>query len=198
MALLWILCAFALGSLPSGVIIARVFKGIDPRYAGSNNPGTTNVARLCGLPCGVATLVCDILKGLVPVALVLHYTPGQSWLHSAVALAAVYGHLKSPFLGFKGGKGVATSIGVLIPLAILPLLCAVALCLAAIGRSRYVSLGALTLVTSLPLFYLLFGRADLVPLGLIMAGTVYWTHRANIQRLAQGKEKSWKKSDNPG
>lgn len=189
----WIGVSYLLGALPFGVIIAKTVKGIDPRTAGSCNPGTTNVARLCGFSWGVVTLACDILKGAVPVFVALYLSP-SGFYHSVVALAAVAGHLRSPFLGFKGGKGVATSIGVLIPLGILPLLCAVLPCVVVIARSSYVSLGALTLVTLLPFAYALFGRFDLIPLALVMLGLVFWTHRANIDRLARGEEKSFRRS----
>ena len=134
-----ILCvalAFFLGSIPFGLVIAKTFKGIDPRKAGSGNIGSTNVARLCGLPWGIMTLFCDIMKGLLPVLLAVNVLP-DPYMQSLVALAAVTGHIKSPFLGFKGGKGVATTIGALIPLAFWPLLCAVLCCVAVIAVTRY-------------------------------------------------------------
>lgn len=190
--LLWIAIAYLAGALPFGVIIARVFKGLDPRSAGSGNPGATNVARLCGLPFGIMTLACDVLKGALPVWASLRLGP-SALLPTLTALAAVAGHITSPFLGFRGGKGVATTIGVLIPLGIGPLLCAVACCLAVIAASTYVSLGSLTLITALAVLYPAFGRADLLPLALILLTIIFWTHRANIWRLALGEEKSWRR-----
>lgn len=192
MIMLWVVISYLLGSIPFGVVIAKVGKGIDPRQAGSGNSGATNVARLCGLPYGVLTLACDVLKGALPVWASLHMDP-SALFHSAVALAAVVGHIKSPFLGFHGGKGVATTIGVLLPLGLYPLLCAVLCCLAVIAATSYVSLGSLTLITTLAVFYPLFGRWDLLPLALILLAIIFWTHRANIRRLLKGEEKSWRK-----
>ena len=174
------------------MVIAKLGKGIDPRRAGSGNPGATNVARLCGLPFGILTLACDLLKGALPVWTALHLDP-SALFHSSVALAAVAGHIKSPFLGFHGGKGVATTIGVLLPLGFWPLAGAVLCCLAVIAVTSYVSLGSLTLITTLAIFYPLSGRWDLLPLALILMVIIFWTHRSNIRRLALGEEKSWRK-----
>ncbi|MDR2727226.1 MAG: glycerol-3-phosphate 1-O-acyltransferase PlsY, partial [Deltaproteobacteria bacterium] len=150
MATIWIGIAYLIGSIPFGLVLAKTFCRIDPRTEGSGNIGSTNVARLCGKGWGVATLACDILKGTLAVAMALYLSDSSS-LHSLTALAAILGHLHSCFLGFKGGKAVATSIGVLIPLAFVPLLLASLLCVVVIWRSGFVSLGSLTLVTALPL-----------------------------------------------
>ena len=188
--LFFILCvalAFLLGSVPFGLVIARTFKGIDPRRAGSGNIGSTNVARLFGLPWGLLTLFCYIMKGLLPVLLAVHVL-AEPLMQSVVALAAVTGHIKSPFLGFKGGKGVATTIGALMPLAFWPLLCAVLCCVAVIAVTRYVSLGSMVMAASLVVFYALFGRLDLEPLAVILLVMIVRAHRANIGRLLRGEE----------
>ena len=185
-----ILCmafAFVLGSIPFGLVIAKTIKGIDPRKAGSGSIGSTNVARLCGWPCGVLTLFCDIMKGTLPVLIAVHFMPEQFW-QSLVALCAVLGHIKSPFLGFKGGKGVATTIGALIPLAFLPLLCAVGCFFIVAFITRYVSLSSMTMAVALVLFYALFGYWELMPLGIFLAVMIIWAHRANIGRLMRGEE----------
>ena len=185
-----ILCmafAFVLGSIPFGLVIAKTIKGIDPRKAGSGNIGSTNVARLCGWPCGVLTLFCDIMKGTLPVLIAVHFMPEQFW-QSLVALCAVLGHIKSPFLGFKGGKGVATTIGALIPLAFLPLLCAVACFFVVVFITRYVSLSSMTMAVALVIFYALFGHWQLLPLGTVLAVMIIWAHRSNIGRLIRGEE----------
>ncbi len=179
--------AFFLGAVPFGLVIAKTFKGIDPRKAGSGNIGSTNVARLCGLPWGIMTLFCDIMKGLLPVLLAVNVLPSP-FMQSLVALAAVTGHIKSPFLGFRGGKGVATTIGALIPLAFWPLLCAVLCCVAVIAVTRYVSLGSMVMAASLVVFYALFGRFDLEPLAVVLLVMILWAHRANIGRLMRGEE----------
>ena len=179
--------AFLLGAVPFGLVIAKTFKGIDPRKAGSGNIGSTNVARLCGLPWGILTLFCDIMKGLLPVLLAVQFLPSP-YMQSAVAFAAVAGHVKSPFLGFRGGKGVATTIGALIPLAFWPLLCAVLCCVVVIAVTRYVSLGSMVMSGSLIVFYALFGRFDLEPLAVVLFAMIVWAHRANIGRLMRGEE----------
>ena len=179
--------AFLLGSVPFGLVIAKTFKGIDPRKAGSGNIGSTNVARLCGMPCGLLTLFCDIMKGVLPVLIAVHTLPSE-FQQSLVALAAVLGHIKSPFLGFKGGKGVATTIGALIPLAFLPLLCAVACFFVVVFITRYVSLSSMTMAVALVVFYAVFGRWELLPLGIVLAVMIIWAHRTNIGRLMRGEE----------
>ncbi len=198
MEILWVIISFFCGSIPFAVVIAKTFKGIDPRKEGSKNPGTTNVARLCGFPYGVMTLVCDILKGTIPVflSIYLFQQTAYEWLPSACVFAAFMGHIKSPFLGFHGGKGVATGIGVLIPLAFPPLLTAVIFCVIVIALTGYVSAGALTLYTTLPFCYYFFDSSHWIPLSLVMLAIVVWTHRANIKRLLKGEEKSWRKSKN--
>ena len=108
--LVFCLCAYLLGSIPFGLVIARTFCGIDPRTAGSKNIGTTNVARLCGLHWGVATLVCDAMKGLLPTLLALQFL--HSPFHaSLVGLCALIGRLYSVFLGFTGGQAGDTTVG---------------------------------------------------------------------------------------
>ena len=179
--------AFLLGSIPFGLVVAKTFKGIDPRKAGSGNIGSTNVARLCGWPCGLLTLFCDIMKGTLPVLLAVYLLPEQ-FQQSLVALAAVLGHIKSPFLGFKGGKGVATTIGALIPLAFLPLLCAVACFFVVVFLTRYVSLSSMTMSVALVVFYAVFGYWQLLPLGVVLAAMIIWAHRSNIGRLMRGEE----------
>lgn len=196
MAIFWIAVAYLLGSIPFGLVIAKTVCGIDPREAGSNNIGSTNVARLCGKKWGVATLACDIFKGVLAVAVATQLSD-IALLHSLTALAAITGHLYSCFLKFKGGKAVATSIGVLIPLAFFPLLAACAVCILVIWRSGYVSLGSLSMVTCLPIFTLFAGRPEFVPLTLVVMLIVYWSHRENIRRLAWGDEKSWLKKAEP-
>lgn len=193
-----ILLSFFSGSLPFAVIIAKTFKGIDPRKEGSKNPGTTNVARLCGVPCGIITLVMDILKGTIPVyiSVVLFPDTPYCWLQSVCALAAVSGHIKSPFLNFHGGKGVATGIGVLIPLALPPLIIGIIICICIILISGYVSLGALIMYSLLPTIYYFTDNAQWIPFSLCMIVIVFTTHKTNIQRLLQGTEKSWRKNKN--
>lgn len=189
---LCIALAYALGSVPWGMVIAKTFCGVDPRLDGSRNTGATNVARLCGFGWGVATLACDVLKGALPVWLALRVNPAPLFV-SAVALACVLGHVFSCFMRFRGGKAVATSIGVFLPLAFWPLLAASLLCVLIIWRSGYVSLGSLALVTALPLGLCLTGQWAWLPLALCVWALVVWKHRENIARLRAGTEKTWRK-----
>ena len=189
---LWILVSYLLGSVPFGFVLARCAQGIDPRLAGSGNTGATNVARLCGFGWGVCTLACDLGKGCISAGVALCINPDAVFVTMA-ALAAVTGHRWSCFMGFQGGKAVATSIGVFLPLAFWPSLAAVILCVGCILRSGFVSAGSLAFVASLPLVLLLTGVWRFIPLALIVAVLVIKAHEANILRLLRGEEKSWKK-----
>lgn len=191
MQILWIAAAYVIGSIPFGLLFAGIC-GVDPRKAGSGNVGATNVARLCGAKWGVATLACDVLKGTFSVAAATAFSDSML-LWTLTALAAICGHLFSCFLHFRGGKAVSTSIGVLIPLAFWQLAAACAICVLVIWRSGFVSLGSLTLTTVLPILLLLTGAWGVVPLAVIIMFLVYWSHRANIRRLAKGEEKTWLK-----
>ena len=153
------------------------------------------MARLCGFPWGVATLACDILKGTLPVWAALHINHSAVFV-TLVALAAVLGHLFSCFMGFRGGKAVATSIGVFIPLAFWPLLTACLICVLVIWRSGFVSLGSLTLVVVLPVLLLLTGCWQYLILSLAITVLVIWKHKENIRRLICGTEKPWLKKKN--
>jgi glycerol-3-phosphate acyltransferase PlsY len=191
--LFWLPAAYLLGSVPFGLVFARCAQGIDPRLAGSGNIGATNVARLCGFGWGVCTLACDLGKGVVAAGIASCINPDAIFVTLA-ALAAVAGHRWSCFMGFQGGKAVATSIGVFLPLAFWQTLAAVLLCVACILRSGFVSVGSLALVVSLPFFLLLTGVWRFVPLAVIVAAVIIKAHKENILRLLRGEEKSWKKS----
>lgn len=191
LAWLWLVAAYLLGSIPFGLIVATKWCGLDPRSGGSGNTGATNVARLCGPKWGVLVLVCDALKGLVAVAVMMHLAPASPLLHSLAALAAIVGHRYSAFMGFKGGKAVATTVGVFIPLAFFQLLGAAVVCVLVIWRSGFVSLGSLTLVTVLPILLAVSGNWGILPLALLVAALVFYAHRENIRRLMRGEEKPW-------
>ncbi|MDD6181102.1 MAG: glycerol-3-phosphate 1-O-acyltransferase PlsY [Desulfovibrionaceae bacterium] len=192
-AFLTVVAAYLLGSVPYGLVIAKTCCGVDPRTAGSGNTGATNVARLCGFGWGVATLACDLLKGALPVAFALHVLQAGPAVVSCVGLAAVLGHLFSCFMAFRGGKAVATSIGIFLPLAFWQLLVACLLCVLAIWRSGFVSLGSLTLALALPAALAVSGQWQWLPLSLAVMALIYWRHRENITRLLRGTEKPWRK-----
>lgn len=192
--IIWIIVAYLIGSIPFGMLVAKIFCNIDPRTLGSGNVGATNITRLCGKKLGFITLFFDVLKGSFPVAIAMSFSD-SAVMYSLTGLAAIMGHLFSCFLHFKGGKAVATSIGVLIPIAFWQLLVSALVCVFFIWRSGFVSLGSLALVTTLPFLLLVTGKFEYIPLSLIIMGLVFYSHKQNIQRLIQGKEKRWKKDD---
>jgi glycerol-3-phosphate acyltransferase PlsY len=181
--------AYLLGGIPFGYLAGRLVKGVDLRRVGSGNLGATNAIRQLGWGWGVAVFGLDLLKGWAAVALAQRLS-GASWLPLAAGLAAILGHSFTPYLGFRGGKGVATSAGVflrLAPLATgLALLCFLVVMLA----SRIVSLSSLTAASALPL--LLLWREPDQPLLLafaVLIGLFIWIrHRANLRRLLRGEE----------
>ncbi len=180
--------AYLLGSIPVGIVVARLFGGEDPRKAGSGNLGATNVARTLGNTAGIVTLVGDALKGFLPAALALAWFESP-WAHATVGLAAYLGHLFPLYLGFKGGKGVATGLGVFLALATLPVILAAAVFGAVFWKWRIVSLGSLCAAASLPVLSGLLGRpAAVTLLALAVAALTFWKHKDNIERLMAGAE----------
>ena len=188
-----ILIGYILGSIPWGLVIAKVFCNIDPRLEGSKSIGATNVSRLCGFGYGVLTLLCDLLKGVLPVFLAKYLDQDPLFI-SLVAFSCVLGHVYSCFMHFKGGKAVATSIGVLIPIVFWQLLISAILCIVVIWRFGYVSLGSLTLVTTLPIILAINGIWLYLPLSICLWALVTYRHKENIIRLKNGEEKSFLKS----
>ncbi|MDR2488720.1 MAG: glycerol-3-phosphate 1-O-acyltransferase PlsY [Desulfovibrio sp.] len=185
--------AFTLGSIPFGLLIGKIFCGIDPRSAGSGNVGATNVARLCGTVWGALTLLCDVLKGLLPIFLYASFSGTSDSFVYCLGLASICGHVYSLFLGGKGGKGVATTVGVFLAFAPVQLAVAGLACLAVIWRSGFVSAGSITLVALMPLIFLCSGRWTDALFSLLVAALILHTHRENIRRLIRGEEKSWLK-----
>ncbi|HEX7551041.1 MAG TPA: glycerol-3-phosphate 1-O-acyltransferase PlsY [Candidatus Methylomirabilis sp.] len=180
--------AYLAGSVPFGLLIARLKGNVDLRSVGSGNIGATNVLRAVGKGAAALTLIGDIGKGAAAVVLA-RGLGASSRVLAAVALAAVLGHLFPVFLGFRGGKGVATTLGVV--LAAMPavggLLLLVWLLVAAVWR--YSSLAALAAAAALPaLAWLLDGRPVMVLLGALSAALIFWRHRENIERLGHGTE----------
>jgi glycerol-3-phosphate acyltransferase PlsY len=185
--------AYLLGSIPTGLMVARLLGGPDPRQAGSGNVGAANLFRLLGPNAGVLTFLGDTLKGALPVLLAVYWlTPLGAWHDSAVAavgLAAVLGHVFPLFLNFRGGKAVATAFGVvavLCPLAALNLLVVFGLTL---YQVRIFSVGSVICAWLLPLAVGLFcdSKAFLFLAG-ILSGLVLVRHRENLIRLARGEE----------
>jgi len=196
---LWLLLVFSflLGAVPFGYLVALGFFRKDIRTLGSGNIGMTNVWRVCGAGAGIATLLLDTAKGLAPVLLarwLLHlpfYAEGtrESLLLGAVALAAVLGHTFTPFLRFKGGKGIATGLGIAIGLFGWYVLIPLAVFASVLAAFRYVSLASLTAALALALSTVLVSAVRAYWwLGMLTAALVLFTHRGNIARLAAGTE----------
>jgi len=177
--LLWT-AAYLLGSVPVGVIVAGWFNSDDPRTLGSGNIGATNVARTAGGGAGLVTLAGDCLKGFLAVIIARIFGAGDG-VAALSGLAAFLGHLYPVFLDFKGGKGVATALGVFIALS--PLASLLALIVFAVGAawSHYVSLGSLAAAITMPVFLSHYTA-------LVMAGFIIYRHRDNILRICRGEE----------
>jgi glycerol-3-phosphate acyltransferase PlsY len=184
--------SYLLGSIPFGFLLVRIFKGEDVRASGSGNIGATNVARKSPA-LGIATLLLDAAKGLaaVLVARVLFHGPRQELIMTVAALFAVLGHLFPVWLKFRGGKGVATSLGAFILLTPKSILCMVVLFFLIGVAFRYVSLGSVVVAAAFPMLaWALHEYTDSRQLLLIalVSLLVIWRHRQNIGRLATGTE----------
>ena len=176
------------GSIPFGLLIARASKGVDVRTVGSGNIGATNVLRVVGSGAGALTLALDALKGWVPVALSTLLGAPEA-LVATVGLAAFLGHLYPLFLGFRGGKGVATALGVLLALFAKIALLIVGVWLLIAALFRYSSLAALVTCIACPLLvWALDGRPPYVGLTIIISGFILVRHRENLGRLMAGEE----------
>ena len=174
--------------------------GGDVRQSGSGGTGATNVSRRAGKAAGVFTLVLDLLKGMLAIVvarlLIGEGEPAIDWMTAAAAVAAIVGHIFPVWLGFRGGKGVATGVGVFLMLAPVAVLCAAILFVVVVWITKYVSLGSIVAAALIPVFVLMdivFVRpiTDLRPLltGTVVGGMlIIFAHRGNIGRLAQGTE----------
>lgn len=200
-----VLAAYLLGSLSFAVIISRVMGLSDPRTFGSKNPGATNVLRSGSKAAAILTLALDAAKGWLPVALVRWWGAPygmEEGTQALVALAAFVGHLWPVFFGFKGGKGVATALGVLLGVSGWLGLATVGAWLAVVAVSRYVSLASMAAAVFAPTFFLLASGplwyADHRVAAAIggMAGLLIWRHQENIGRLLRGTESKLGQSKN--
>jgi acyl phosphate:glycerol-3-phosphate acyltransferase len=191
--------AYFLGSVSFAAIVSRLFGLPDPRTYGSNNPGATNVLRSGNKLAAALTLLGDALKGWLAVALVLRAAPvlGLGEVHIALAALFVFvGHLFPAFYQFKGGKGVATALGVLLALDWRVGLAAAALWLIVFALTRTSSLAALIATAAVPFVALYFHGSGLISaVILLIALLVIWRHKENIIRLVSGREKQIRKSE---
>jgi acyl phosphate:glycerol-3-phosphate acyltransferase len=185
---------YLLGSIPFGLLLAKLLGGQDVRQHGSGNIGATNVSRVAGPTAGILTLVLDAGKGAAAVWLASRFSGQSATIMMLAALAALFGHCYSVWLGFKGGKGVATGLGVFSALCPLAALCAVILFLLVFLFWRYVSLASLAAAASMPLLmYFLWAPGHAPPLTvtsgtLIASALIFYKHYGNLQRLLEGTE----------
>ena len=192
-----IVVAYILGSVPNALWIGKVFKGIDIREHGSKNTGSTNAARVLGAKLGILTLILDISKGAIPVALslfmkadLLENVTGISNLDFImIGIFAIVGHSFSIFMKFKGGKAVATTVGVFTVLVPKGLLLAAVVFFVIFALTRYVSVSSITGAISLPIFiFFLYGDIPYTVFGGIITILIIVKHKSNIQRLLNGTE----------
>ncbi|HUA01772.1 MAG TPA: glycerol-3-phosphate 1-O-acyltransferase PlsY [Candidatus Aquilonibacter sp.] len=191
----WIVgLAYLLGSIPFGVLIVKLRGGPDIRSTGSGNIGAANVARTVGAVAGMLTLIFDAGKGYLAVWIAGRTTGGNIRWMVAAAAAAVVGHIFPVWLQFRGGKGVATGLGVFLPICREAVLFALVLWLLVVGFWRYSSLGSIVAAAALPVFvYFLYAPGHAPPPFVALATVaisllVLWKHRANIERLIAGTE----------
>lgn len=187
-----IAAAYLMGSIPTGYLIVKGLKGIDIRTVGSGNIGATNVKRVLGMKWFFGVLFLDALKGFLPVLAVKILFPQYQFLPVLAALFAVLGHTFTLFLNFKGGKGVATGLGVFLALAPLSVICSVAAFAVFLWMFKYISLGSIVAAILLPAFVFIFGENGFLNLVLIFAiftaFFVVYKHKENINRLKEGTE----------
>ena len=200
--LIVVLTAYLLGSIPSSVWIGKIFYGIDVREHGSGNAGTTNTIRILGYKAGIPVFIIDALKGWFAVFLtkiVFGYFPSiemPEYMSLIAAVAVVLGHIFPVFAGFRGGKGVATLLGVGFGLIPIPTLIALGIFMLVLLCFGYVSLASITAAVTLPFityFFVMPGKLLLLLLTIAVAIFIPITHRQNIERLLNGTENKFLK-----
>lgn len=204
-----IVTSYLLGSIPNSIILSKMAKGIDIREHGSGNAGGTNVIRVLGFKLGLSVIFLDALKGALAVIIIARLFSGSmpfnnltpfddfTLVQIIAGISAVVGHIWTIFAGFKGGKGIATALGMLLIIITIDMLIAVGVFLIVVSISKYVSLGSISAAITVPLA--LFARENifhvnipgyhiLLPFIILISLLVILTHRENITRLLKGKE----------
>ena len=185
-----LILAYLLGATPTSYVAGRLGRGIDLRQHGSHNLGATNVYRVLGWRYAIPVGLIDVAKGVVPVAILGPWSNGPAWFTVALGIAAVLGHMFSPYVRFRGGKGVATTAGVFLALAPLAVLISLAIWGATLWLSGYVSVASLTVAVLFPLWVRLTAPGEPYTLGaaIVLALLLVYAHRGNVERLRQGTE----------
>ncbi len=191
--ILILIAVYLIGAIPTGVVLARLMGKEDVRQKGSGNIGASNVYRVAGKLAGVLTLLGDTLKGFLPLLAFktwLEPTPTQLGIASAVA---ILGHCYPVYLKFKGGKGVATALGIFLVLSPKAVFFALIIFILTVAITRYISLGSVLAALSAPLLILLLNHPQSIVLAtLFIAALVIWRHHSNIRRLLDGTETRFK------
>ena len=197
MSFLFPIIGYFFGAVPFGLIIGKMV-GKDVRAEGSRNIGATNVSRVLGKKLGFITLVCDCLKGFLPMYIAAFFIPESPNREIIVAISgimAVVGHMFPVYLGFKGGKGVATGLGVFLFLSPVAILISLLVFVAAVAFSGFVSAGSLLASGLIPVWLWLLGASKTtIGAAAVVALLIWIKHHENIGRLIRGTEKSWKKT----
>ena len=182
--------AYLLGATPTSYIAGRLGRGIDLRQHGSHNLGATNVYRVLGWRYAIPVGLVDVAKGVLPVAIFGPWSNGPAWFTVALGIAAVLGHMFSPYVRFRGGKGVATAAGVFLALAPLAVVISLTIWGAVLWLSGYVSVASLTAAVLFPIWVRLTEPDEPYTLlaGVLLAALIVYAHRANIRRLREGTE----------
>jgi glycerol-3-phosphate acyltransferase PlsY len=204
-----IILSYLVGSIPTSIIVSKLSKGIDIRNYGSGNAGGTNVMRILGWKHGIFVILLDAMKGVLAVIVVARLHQGSVPFENATpfddftlvqiiaGIAAVIGHIWTVFAGFRGGKGIATALGMLLMIVTVDMLVAVGIFIIVVTLSRYVSLGSIIAAISVPLTLIvrenLFhvdvqGYNTLLPFVIMTSLLVIYTHRKNVVRLLNGSE----------
>ena len=193
--ILMIIFAYFLGSIPTGLLLSRALAGKDPRQQGSRNIGATNVMRTAGKALGIITLLGDVLKGLIPVVIALWLVKEGFWV-AGTGLAAFLGHCFPIYLRFRGGKGVATAVGVFLPLAPLAVVFDIFFFAGVVATRRIISVGSMLAAAAMPILIGLLGYPlPYIILGICVAALIIYRHKENIKRLMGGREnRLWGKS----
>ncbi|MBU0674967.1 MAG: glycerol-3-phosphate 1-O-acyltransferase PlsY [Proteobacteria bacterium] len=198
MILAVILFGYLLGSIPFGLLYGKL-AGVDVRRKGSGNIGATNVTRLLGRKLGILTLASDMAKGIIPMAIASQFfaqEPNVELFITLAGTAAFLGHCFPVYLGFKGGKGVATALGIYLFLSPVSTLWAILVFISTVLIRGYVSLGSLLASAAMPLILLWSDRSGIQIGSAVVIGLVIWIkHHTNIKRLLNGTEDGWKEKN---
>jgi len=182
--------AYLIGATPTSYVAGRLGRGIDLRQHGSQNLGATNVYRVLGWSYAIPVGLIDMVKGVVPVAILGPWSNGPAWFTVALGIAAVLGHMVSPYVQFRGGKGVATAAGVFLALAPFAVLISLIIWGATLWLSGYVSVASITVALLFPVWVWLTEPGEPYTLwaAIVLALLLVYAHRGNIERLRQGTE----------